>query len=95
MNVNIRRPSKRSVSAIIAISIIAVLFLSLLPATAGPGPMGATVMGTVTDINDGEPIEKALVVISYHGIQRSQLTDSNGRYSFMNVPECSASRTSK
>jgi len=88
MKANIGRPSKRSVSAIIAISIIAVMFLSLFPATAGPGPVGATVMGTVTDINDGEPIEKALVVISYHEIERAQLTDSNGRYSFMNVPEC-------
>jgi protocatechuate 3,4-dioxygenase beta subunit len=88
MNASIGKPSKGSVSAIIAVSIIAVMLLSLLPATAGPGPTGATVMGKVTDINDGEPIEKALVVISYHGIQRSQLTDSNGRYSFMNVPEC-------
>ncbi len=88
MNVSIGKPSKRSVSAIIAVSVIAVMFLSLYPVTAGPGPMGATVMGTVTDINDGESIEKALVVISYHGIKRSTLTDSNGRYSFMNVPEC-------
>jgi protocatechuate 3,4-dioxygenase beta subunit len=88
MNASIGKPSRRSVSAIIAVSIIAVMLLSLLPATAGPGPTGATVMGKVTDINDGEAIEKALVVISYHGISRSQLTDSNGRYSFMNVPEC-------
>jgi len=64
------------------------MFMAMLPAVAGPVPTGATVTGTVTDINDGEPIDNALVVISYHGIERSDLTDQNGRYTFRNVPEC-------
>ena len=88
MSADIRKTSKRTVSGIIAISVIAVMLLAMFPATAGPGPLGATVTGTVTDINDGEPIDNALVVISYHDIERSTLTDENGRYTFRNVPEC-------
>ena len=95
MNANIRKVTKRSVSAIIAVSIIAVMFLALFPATAGPGPLGATVTGTVTDTNDGKAIENALVVISYHEIDRSVLTDENGKYTFMNVPECFCLKTIK
>lgn len=88
MNASIVKASKRTVSAIIVMSVIAAMILTLFPATAGPGPIGATVTGTVTDINDGEPIEDAKVTISYHGIVRSDLTDGNGKYTFMNVPEC-------
>ncbi len=95
MKENIRKASKRSVSAIVAISIIAVMFLALFPASAGPGPAGATVTGKVTDINDGKAIENAKVVISYHGIDRSVLTDENGKYTFMNVPECFCLKTIK
>ncbi len=95
MKANIRKASRGSVSAIVAISIIAVMFLSLFPATAGPGPAGATVTGTVTDINDGKAIENAKVVISYHGIERSVLTDEVGKYTFMNVPECFCLKTVK
>ena len=88
MNANLRNASKRTVSAIFVVSVIAAMLLALFPAMAGPGPIQATVMGTVTDINDGEPIEGALVVISYHGTERSMLTDEEGKYKFQNVPEC-------
>jgi protocatechuate 3,4-dioxygenase beta subunit len=95
MNANMRRATKRYVIGITAMTIIAMVFLSLLPATAGPGPIGATVMGTVTDTNDGEPIEGALVVIGYHGTDTSTLTDENGKYMFTNVPECFCLKTIK
>ncbi len=88
MRNDVENASKRSVSAIIVVSVIAVMFLALLPASAGPGPLGATVTGTVTDMNDGSPIENALVTISYHGTERSVLTDAMGKYTIMNVPEC-------
>ena len=95
MNTNIRKATKRSVSAIIAVSVIAAMLLALFPAMAGPGPYYATVMGTVTDTNDGEPIENALVVISFHGTEMSRLTDDEGKYKFTKVPECFCLKTIK
>lgn len=88
MRTNIRKATKRAVSATVAVSIITVMFLALFPAAAGPGPIGATVTGTVNDVNDGEPIEGALVAIAYHEIERSVITDATGKYTIMNVPEC-------
>jgi len=88
MNATIRSASKRYVIGISAMTVVALMFLSLLPAMAGPGPSGATVTGTVTDINDGEPIEGALVVISYHETEMSKVTGADGKYKFVNVPEC-------
>ncbi len=88
MNVNIRNVSRRPSIALVAVSMIAMLLLSLGPAFALPNVGTATVMGTVTDINDGEPIEGALVTISYHGIVRTDVTDATGGYKFTNVPEC-------
>jgi len=95
MNTNIRKTSKRSVNAIIAVSVIAAMLLALFPAMAGPGPYYATVMGTVTDINDDEPIEDALVEISFHGTEMSMLTDEEGKYKFMKIPECYCLKTIK
>ncbi len=93
MNVNIRDVSKKSVIAMIAVSVIAMLLLSLGPAGALPNVGSGTVMGTVTDINDGEPIEGAQVTISYHGIVRTDITDASGAYKFTNVPECFCLKT--
>jgi hypothetical protein len=88
MNANTRNSSKRYVSAILVVFVISAMILGLLPASAGSGQNQAAVSGTVTDINDGEPIEGALVVISYHDTEMSRITDENGMYSFMYVPEC-------
>ncbi len=80
--------SRKSVTAIIATTAIAMMLLSLVPAMALPGDAMATIMGTVTDYNNGEPIEGAKVTISYHNIVRTDVTDSAGMYKFTNVPEC-------
>jgi hypothetical protein len=61
MKTNIRKASKRFASAIVVVSVIMAMVLALLPASAGPGQSQAAVSGTVTDINDGEPIEGVLV----------------------------------
>ena len=49
-------------------------------------PMG-TVIGTVTDIHNGEPIEGANVELEYNDHVRKTTTDADGKYSFDNVPE--------
>ena len=95
MNANMRNVSRRSVTALIAISFIAMMLVALLPAAAIPDSNMGTVMGTVTDINNGEPIEDALVLISFHGTEMSSLTDEEGNYKFMNVPECFCLKTMK
>jgi protocatechuate 3,4-dioxygenase beta subunit len=56
-------------------------------------PHMGTVMGTVTDYNNGEPIEGAHVEISYHETVREVYTDSDGKYKFDNVPECYCLKT--
>lgn len=93
MNANKRSVSRKGVTALIAISAIAMMIIALLPAAAIPGSNMATVMGTVTDYNNGEPIEDAQVVISYHGITRTDHTDAQGMYMFTNVPECFCLKT--
>ena len=93
MNANMRNVSRKGVTALIAISAIAMLFMALPPGAAIPGSNMATVMGTVTDYNNGEPIEDAQVVISYHGIARTDYTDAQGIYMFTNVPECFCLKT--
>jgi len=93
MNANKRNVSRKGVTALIAISAIAMMFMALLPVAAIPGSNMATVMGTVTDYNNGEPIEDAQVVISYHGIVRTEYTDAQGMYKFTNVPECYCLKT--
>ena len=93
MNANKRNVSRKGVTALIAISAIAMMFMALLPAAAIPGSNMATVMGTVTDYNNGEPIEDAQVVISYHGTVRTVYTDAQGKYEFNNVPECYCLKT--
>ncbi len=93
MNANIRNVTNRSMNAMIAVPIIAMLLLSLGPVTGLPEDNWATVKGTVTDINDGEPIVGAEVTISYHGIVRTDITDTSGAYEFTNVPMCFCMKT--
>jgi protocatechuate 3,4-dioxygenase beta subunit len=83
-----RNVYRKGVTALIAISAIAMMLMALLPAAALPGSNMGTVMGTVIDNNNGEPIEDAKVIISYHGIVRTDYTDADGKYRFTNVPEC-------
>jgi hypothetical protein len=47
-----------------------------------------TIIGYVTDKETEKPISNALVVLKYHGLVRKQITDSNGKYKFTNVPIC-------
>ncbi len=93
MNANIRNVSNRPMNAMIAVPIIAMLLLSLGPVTGLPEDTWATVKGTVTDINNGEPIVGAEVTISYHGIVRTDITDTSGAYEFTNVPMCYCMKT--
>jgi protocatechuate 3,4-dioxygenase beta subunit len=88
MNAKTRNVSRKGLTALVAISAIAMMLLALLPAAAGPGSNMGTVMGTVTDNYNGTPIEDATVIISYHGIVRTEYTDADGIYKFTNVPEC-------
>ncbi|NOQ55106.1 MAG: hypothetical protein GQ558_10955, partial [Thermoplasmata archaeon] len=93
MNNNIRNVSKRSVNAMIVVPMIAMLLLSLGPVTGLPDDNWGTVKGTVTDINNGEPIVGAEVTISYHGIVRTDITDTSGTYEFTRVPICYCMKT--
>lgn len=88
MNANIWNVSREYAVALVAVSLIAMLMLSLGPAVGLPAAGMGTVTGTVTDAETDDPIEGAKVTITYHDIVRSEETDSKGRYTFTNVPEC-------
>ena len=51
-------------------------------------PYMGTVMGTVTDNHDGQPISSARVELEYHETLRTVFTDTSGEYRFDQVPEC-------
>jgi hypothetical protein len=88
MRAHIPNVTRRSATAILAFSLVAILLMSLGPVMGLPSASKGTVIGTVTDAGTGDAIEGALVTISYHGITRSDTTDDQGKYRFTNVPEC-------
>jgi hypothetical protein len=51
-------------------------------------PTEGSITGIVTDADTGEPIPDTLMTLKYHGVVRTELTDSNGRYKFTGVPIC-------
>ncbi len=80
-------------TALVATAAIAMMLTALMPALAVPGSSFGTLTGTVSDINDGEPIEGARVEVHYHGILRIDITDSAGKYRIDNIPECFCLKT--
>jgi CBS domain-containing protein len=58
-------------------------------------PDTGTIVGTVTDLNNGEPLEGVLIELTYHDVLRTAYTDADGRYSFDQVPECRCLKTVK
>lgn len=88
-----KKVSPRSMTALVVISAIAMMLTALVPAMALPGSSFGSVTGTVTDVNDGEPIEGARVAMYYHGIVRIDITDSEGKYTINNIPECFCLKT--
>ncbi len=93
MKPNKGKASKVCVSAIVTISVVAVVVFGLFPAAAGPGEDEAAVSGTVTDARTGKPIEGALVVITHHDSEMPARTDEEGRYSFEYIPMCFCLKT--
>jgi protocatechuate 3,4-dioxygenase beta subunit len=95
MYTNIGNVFRSSATALVAVTLIATLLLSLGSVAGLMDPNTGTVKGTVTDTNDGKPIEGAEVTISYHGITRTDITDALGTYKFTLVPECYCLKTVK
>ena len=83
---------KRSSGAIAVISCLALLVLSAVVLQASDIDLMTdqygTIMGTVSDAETESSIEGALVILTYHETVRSTLTDSQGKYSFSEVPNC-------
>jgi protocatechuate 3,4-dioxygenase beta subunit len=78
--------SRRNVTALVATSAIAMMLLALVPALADPGSPQAYIAGTVKDMNNGLPLEGALVVLSYDDIVLSTITGEDGQYMFDDLP---------
>ena len=72
----------------VAVSDVTIVDFYLNPFQNGPEPTGGTVIGWVTDADTNEPIEEAEMTITYHESTQVEYTDSNGQYTFENVPIC-------
>lgn len=81
-----KNASRRSVTALVATALVAIMLLTLVSAMADPGAPKAFIGGTVTDVNNGLPIEGALVVISYDDVTLSAITEADGKYMFDDMP---------
>ena len=57
-----------------------------------PEKYNGVVTGVVIDATTNVPIEDVKIILEYHEIVRNTNTDSEGKYSFDNVPECNCSK---
>jgi len=76
--------------AFMSVLVIIVLSATVLQAgiTSPVDDQYGTIMGTVSDSETGEPIQGALVILTYHDVIRNTLTDEKGYYCFNQVPNC-------
>lgn len=73
----------------IILSVILVVPLQAIgTSSSNGGAMYGTITGIVTDAETDEPLASALMTLKYHDLIRTDLTDSNGEYTFDNVPIC-------
>lgn len=61
---------------------------SLKPIEDNSDSRYGVITGIVTDAETNDPIPDALMTLSYHGLIRTELTDSDGWYTFTEVPIC-------
>jgi hypothetical protein len=72
----------------VAVSKSTVVDFSLKPIDNGNDPNEGIITGIVKDAVTDDPIPDVLMTLEYHDIIRTELTDSNGWYTFTNVPIC-------
>lgn len=74
--------------SIILSVILIVPFQTIGTSSSNGSAMYGTITGVVMDAETDEPLASALMTLKYHDLIRTDLTDSNGEYSFDNVPIC-------
>ncbi len=72
----------------IILSVILVVPLQTIGTSTSNSAMYGTLTGIVTDAETDEPLASALMTLKYHDLIRTDLTDSDGEYTFDNVPIC-------
>lgn len=72
----------------VAVSKLTVVDFSLKPIDNGNDPNEGIITGIVKDAVTDDPIPDVLMTLKYHDIIRTELTDSNGWYTFTNIPIC-------
>ncbi|UCG68490.1 MAG: carboxypeptidase regulatory-like domain-containing protein [Thermoplasmata archaeon] len=72
----------------VAVHKITYVDFNLKPIDNNGGPNDCTITGVVTDAETDDPIPDTLMILKYHDVIRTELTDEKGQYTFINVPYC-------
>lgn len=87
-NISASKNGYESQSKMVAVHKITYVNFSLEPIEDSSGSMYGIITGIVIDAETNDPIPDALMTLKYHGLIRTELTDSNGWYTFTEVPIC-------
>ncbi len=87
-NVSVYKKGYEDQYKMVAVSKLTVVDFSLKPIDNGNDPNEGIITGFVKDAVTDDPIPDVLMTLKYHDITRTELTDSNGWYTFTNVPIC-------
>jgi hypothetical protein len=87
-NISASKEGYESQYKMVAVHKITHVDFSLKPIEDGSNSMYGIITGIVTDAETNDPIPHALMVLKYHDIIRTEVTDSKGQYTFTKVPLC-------
>ncbi len=87
-NISASKEGYESQYKMVAVHKITHVDFSLKPIEGGSNSMYGIITGIVTDDETNDPIPHALMVLKYHNVIRTELTDSKGQYTFTKVPLC-------
>lgn len=88
-NISVYKDGYEDQSKDVGVNKLTVVDFELEPAEGGSNkPNHGSITGTITDINNGEPIQGAKVLLEYHDVLRTEVTGADGKYRFDDVPEC-------
>ncbi len=87
-NVTASKIGYESETQMVAVQKVTTVNFSLSPNGGGDDPNTGVLTGVVTDAETDDPIPEVLMTLKYHEEVRTEYTDSEGQYTFEDVPIC-------